>query len=176
MSVAVPDSTKPVNVTDGSSALGTRHSAEGPDAGPNVRPRRRAREETELSSPIVATERSRGARFFLAIGREIKPMDFWKKPQPSLREVVAYAWQAPYAPDTGFGRFFGRVYGLGIALPYTSWLWFRGWIVARPGRLFVAFLLAVLLTLAGPGAWALGIYADSLLWALAQLNHLTGRT
>ena len=98
------------------------------------------------------------------IGAEFRPPEFWIERAPSLKDVVMYAWHGEWTGERTIGRTLGRTYAVLVSIPAHVIGYVLLWLIARPARHAVAWLLIALIALTPPGGVALGAIATALRW------------
>ncbi|ADD40055.1 hypothetical protein [Stackebrandtia nassauensis] len=124
---------------------GTEPAATGPEAA-------QADDEPGFTESAKASAASIGQRLKpLLLG--LRPPAIWTQPPASLKALVLYADQAPWADKTGPIRASGRVWNRVIAVPLCTVLYYAAWLVQRPSRFVVLLVLYVLLAHTSLGGW-----------------------
>ncbi|MGH8878607.1 MAG: hypothetical protein ACRD0P_14900 [Stackebrandtia sp.] len=83
----------------------------------------------------------------------LRPPAIWTESMPSLKTLVLYAKEAPWADKTGPIRASGRVWNWVIAVPLCTVFAYASWLVARPSRFVVLLVLYILTAQTTYGVW-----------------------
>lgn len=147
------------------------HSAETGRAGPNASTRAQARESSgpgaqfqgDSAPKSAVTDSGENAYDWAAVWAEWKPRllrlagdftppDIVRNDQPSLAKRWAYADRGEWTTKDGAPRTAGRAYNLAVA-PVIGALMCVIWIIERPSRHAVAWVLLILLAQIPPLSW-----------------------
>lgn len=110
---------------------------------------------SELEPVQKRSLRERAARAWAASRAYWTPPDVFTQRPPSLQGLAAYARRAPWThQQTGPIRAAGVGYYRFVGYPYTVVSRYREFIVQRPLRLVYALGTVKILSLTGPGDWA----------------------